>query len=249
MPIFAAWFHAWPETAGSPVRPDRIPYRSVNATVPAPTAGHPLTSAPATAASTSHTQLRLIVSVLLSGARRAPCKGRLQDVELLEQPLHLLLLGRGQAGAALPRGPDRDALEGGGVLHELHALAALQEDRERHHAEPELARLADPPLLHQVEELDALLRDHRRGAAAPPRRPQDERRECRVLHAVEDREPVADQRDRLLHGDDARALLDVLDVAAGGQVGLGLRAGGHRAPDRVVQHDRDPDGPRHRAEV
>src|SRR6185503_21352716 len=81
-----------------------------------------------------------------SGRRRGDAgrdmpRGDLQNAEVLEHPLHLLLLGRGEIRAALPRGADGDALELRRVLHQLDALATLEEDRQRDDAEPEVPRL------------------------------------------------------------------------------------------------------------
>ena len=115
IPILAAWFQACPEIAGSPVRPERMPYFSVKAGFsPWPEAGGPATSSAPTAASGRTIQMRLVMSVLLSVDRVAivyaavvTAPAWLQDVELLEHPLHLLLLSLGQIRAALPGGADR----------------------------------------------------------------------------------------------------------------------------------------------
>ena len=67
IPIFAAWFQACPEIAGSPVRPERMPYFSVNAGFPPwPEAGCPATSSAPIATSGRAIQMRFVMYVLLS---------------------------------------------------------------------------------------------------------------------------------------------------------------------------------------
>src|SRR5262245_32819045 len=66
MPIFAAWFQAWPEIAGSPVRPESTPYFSVNAGLPPCEADGPAANSVASAASGRIIQMRLFMSLLLA---------------------------------------------------------------------------------------------------------------------------------------------------------------------------------------